>query len=121
MGRAKDALTSAISILNQNQKAKEMVEAIPKVICFDLEGEEEPFYVVVEGKQLNLTEAISGEPDIIVSGDAEEVAKIASREREITHPIAEGKISITKGKLSQMIVFDRVLSFRRREKGIIST
>jgi len=119
MGRAKDALASAISILNQNQKAKEMVEAMPKVVCFELEGEK-PFYVVVEGEQLNLTDAISGEPDIIVSGDADEVAKIARREREITHPIAEGKISITKGKLSQMIVFDRMLTFQGRKKTVTS-
>ena len=121
MGRAKDALASAVSSVNRNQKAKEMIEAVPRVICFDLEGEEGPFYVVVEGKQLNLMETISGEPDIIVSGDANQVAKIASREREITHPIAEGKISITKGKLSQMIVFDRVLTFQGRKKTVTST
>jgi len=121
MGRAKDALASAISILNRSQKAREMIEAMPKVVCFDLEGEEGPFYVVVEGEQLNLMEAISGEPEITVSGDANEVAKIASREREITHPIAEGKISITKGKLSRMIVFDRILSFQGRKKTVTST
>ena len=115
MGIAKEELSHAIPILNQNSRAKEMIGVLPKVIQFSLEGEEKAFSLVVEGDQLILDDTAKGNPEIIVSGDAGEVAKIFSREREITHPVAEGKVWISKGKLSQMIILDRVLNFRRKK------
>ena len=114
MGKSRDELTRAIPVLNQNPRAKEMMAAMPKTVKFDLKGEDKPFFVVVEGGALSLKDT-AGKPDIIVSGDSTEVAKVVSRQREITHPIAEGKIWVSAGKLSQMIVFDRVLAFQKRQ------
>ena len=114
MGRVRDELASVIPVLNQNPKAREVVKVLPRTICFDLKGEESKFCVVSTGDQMALQDLVSGEPDVVIYGDADEVAKIVQRKREITHPVAEGKVWVSKGKLSQMILFDRVLNFRPR-------
>ena len=115
MGRAREELERVVPILNQNPKAKEMMGALPAVVEFNLEGEEESFFVIVDGDQLSLAGTTERKPDIKVSGDADEIAKIVRREREIMHPIAEGKVWVSAGKLSQMVIFDRVLDFQRRK------
>ena len=117
MGQAQNELKSIISLLNDNPWAKEILDGWPRTINFELEGEEAPFHIIVEEGRIRVGEGTAGkEPDIIVRGDSGEVARVVRRERDITHPMAEGKLWVTKGKLSQLIIFDRILATAKRRR-----
>ena len=117
MAEVKDELERIIPLLNTNPKAKEVMDGWPRLIRFELEGEEQPFSLVVEqGQAKLLDDPASREPDIILLGSAKEFVRVVRRERDITHPIAEGTVWLGTGKLSQMIIFDRILAMSKRRK-----
>jgi len=113
MGKAREAMRDAISRLRDNPKAREIIQVLPRRIAFELEGEERPFALTVSDGELSLSDDVAG-ADIVVAGDAPEFARIVSREREVTHAVAEGKVRVSRGKLSQMILFDRLLNLARK-------
>jgi len=111
MGIVKDELAMVIPTLNQNPKAREIIWVLPSVIAFKLEGE--GFCMTIADGQVKL-EGLGPEPDIVVSGDASEFLKVITREKDITHVVAGGKVWVSQGKLSKMILFDRMLNLQRR-------
>ena len=116
MGKAKEAVREAIPRMNANPKSREIIQVLPRVIAFDLEGEGETFALVVKDSNAVILSDDTGDAEIVVGGDAAEFAKIVTREREVTHAVAEGKVWLTKGKLSRMILFDRLLNLSRKKR-----
>ncbi|MBI4290640.1 MAG: SCP2 sterol-binding domain-containing protein [Betaproteobacteria bacterium] len=114
MGKAKEALKEAVPRMNANPKAREIIQVLPRVIAFDLEGEGEPFALAVKDDDTVCLSDETRDSEIVVSGNAAEFAKIINREGEVTHAVAEGKIWVSKGKLSRMILLDRLLNLSRK-------
>jgi putative sterol carrier protein len=115
MGEGKDELKRVIPLFNDNPRAIEIMEGWPRTVLFDLNGEETPFYISVKEGRMSLAEGVPKEADIVVKGDGRELAKVVKRERDITHPIAEAILRVEKGKLSQLILFDRILATAKRK------
>lgn len=114
MGKVKESLKEAIPRMNANPKAREIIQVLPRAIAFDLEGEGETFALVVNQDDSVSLSGDSGNAEIVVSGDAAEFARIVTREREVTHAVAEGKVWVSRGKLSKMILLDRLLNLARK-------
>lgn len=109
MGETKKAFEEAIPGINRNNRAIDLMEAFPRVIQFDLDGEEGKIYLVVKKGKMALAEKISGEPDIIVSGETGPFAKVIKGGIDVTHPIARGQLTVKKGKISEMTLLNRIL------------
>ncbi len=117
MGEAKEALKKVVPQLDGNPWAKEIMEGWPRTVLFELDGEETPFYIVVKEGKMSFGDGVPGEADVVVRGEGKEFARVVRRERDITHPIAEARLRVEKGKLSQLIIFDRILATAKRKKG----
>lgn len=115
MGAGKAELKKAIPLFADNPKAVEIMEGWTKTVLFDLDGEESPFYISVKEGRMSLSDGVPLEADIVLKGDGRELAKVVKRERDITHPIAEASLRIDRGKLSQLILFDRILATAKRK------
>ena len=109
MGQAKEELLKIIPALNSSRKAGDMMKVFTRKIRFDLRSEENAFTLEIEKGQMKVTEDTTGEANIIVTGEAKEFAKVISAGVDVTHPIAFGHIVITKGKVSEMTLLNRIL------------
>ena len=115
MGQAKTALEELLPSINSSRSAKELMEAYPRKIKFELDGEKGPIYMVITQQQMALTETIVGEADIVAKGDGTEFSRVIRGEIDVTHLIARGQLTIKKGKISEMTLLNRILwSAKRR-------
>ncbi len=117
MGEGKKELLEKIPMLNSNRRAKNYMEAWPRIVQFELEGEEAPFFIVIEGGRIELKEGRHQKPNINIQGDAEEFGAVVRGEKDITHPLLFGKIWLSSGKNTEMITFSRILSSVTRKWG----
>lgn len=109
MGQAREELTKIIPVLNGARKAQGLMNTFSRKIQFDLAGEETSFRIEIEKGQMKLAVDSSGEADIIVTGEAKEFARVINDGVDVTHPIARGHLTITKGKISEMTLLNRIL------------
>ena len=109
MGKTFAAMERLVPRLNASRSAKNLMEAFPKIIQFDLKGEEGSFFITISGGQMTVTRGAPEKADILVVGDSEEFAKVAGGNLDVTHPIARGHITIEKGKISEMTLLNRIL------------
>jgi putative sterol carrier protein len=115
VGQAKTALEELLPLVNNSRSAKELMGAFPRTIQFELDGEQKPIYMVIAQQQMAMAETISGEADIVATGDGAELARVIRGEIDITHLIARGTLFIKKGKISEMTLLNRILwSVKRR-------
>ncbi len=114
MGKAKEDLARKIPLLNSSSGAREQMELWPKVVQLELEGEESPFYIVVEEGQMRLEEAPPRPPDIIISGDAQELVNVLAGEEDISQPIAHGRFKIRRGLVKEVMPLSRIFAYIRR-------
>ena len=109
MGQAKEEPMKIIPALNSSGKARDVMKVFARKIRFDLRGEGNAFNLEIDNGQMKVGEDTSGDADIIVTGDPKEFAKVISAGVDVTHPIAFGHIVITKGKVSEMTLLNRIL------------
>ena len=109
MGETFSEIVGLASQLNESGKARNLMQAFPRIIQFDLEGEESKFCMTIEGGRMTITKGVSEKADIVIAGDTREFAKVAKGELDVTHPIARGQITVTKGKVSEMTLLNRIL------------
>ena len=109
MGETKDALKEIIPILNSNPRSVDLMGAFTRVIRFDLDGEKGKFFMTIRKGRMALPKTVSKKVDIVVSGDTKEFARVVRGEIDVTHPIARGQLTITKGKVSEMTLLNRIL------------
>ena len=115
MGAARNELEKIIPLFTDNPRAIEIMEGWPRTVLFDLDGEQSPFYISVKEAKMSLAEGLPREADIVLRGESRELADVVKREKDITHPIAEATLRVERGRLSQLIIFDRILATARRK------
>ena len=109
MGQTKEELRKIIPVLNGAKKSSDLMKLFTRKIRFELAGEEKAFNLDIDKGQMKLTENGAGESDIVVTGDGNAFARVISAGVDVTHPIARGQIRITKGKISEMTLLNRIL------------
>ena len=114
MAQGKDDLKGIVPFLNENPKAMELMKVWPRKVQFELDSEASPFHIVIEQNSMSLFDGACKEPDIIVAGDAKEFANVVTGVKDITHPIAHGQLVVKKGKISEMVHFNRIVQLAKR-------
>ena len=115
MGESFTELTSLAARLNETRSAKNLMEAFPRTIEFDLKGEEGKFHLKIDAGKMSIVKGASKDADLAVAGDTLEFAKVARGKIDVTHPIAHGHLTVTKGKMSELTLLNRIIV--ARDKG----
>jgi putative sterol carrier protein len=114
MNHTMRALQSAIPRLNENKAARNLMEAFPRTVQLNLEGEARPLHLVIAGGRMELREGAALSADIVVVGETAEFARVVNGELDVSHPIAHGKLRVEKGKVSDMTLLTRILWSTKR-------
>ena len=109
MGETFSEIVGLASRLNESHSARNLMEAFPRTIQFDLEGEENKFYMTIEGGRMTILKGVTEKADILIAGDTKEFAKVVRGKLDVSHTIARGHITIEKGKVSEMTLLNRIL------------
>lgn len=117
MGEVRSEAEKLIPLINNNSAATKIMQSWPRSILLELEGEENPFYIIIEQGQMRVEETSHKEPDIIIEGSAIEIAKVFRGDKDITHPLAHGQIGLRRGKSLELVIFlSRILGAVHRKK-----
>lgn len=114
MGIGKEELTKTIGIASQSRRARQRAVEWNTVIQFELEGEEKPFCLVFNDGKGVVRDGAHIKPDIVVTGDTKDLARVATGDVSITHPIAQGKMRVARGKFLELIRLERVIMDARK-------
>jgi putative sterol carrier protein len=109
MGETFNEMVGLASRLNESRAAKNLMEAFPRTIELDLEGEEGKFYATIKGGRMTVVKGVPENADIVIDGDGPEFTKVVQGKLDVSHTIARGQIRITKGKVSEMTLLNRIL------------
>jgi putative sterol carrier protein len=115
MGATFDELLELASRLNESRSARSLMEAFPRTIEFDLEGEEGAFYMTIDGGRMSIAKGVPQKSDIVMAGDGNRFVKVVRGKLDVTHTLAQGHMRVTKGKVSEMTQFNRILVAANRE------
>jgi len=103
-----NALKRVAASLNQNPKARYLMEGFTRDIY--LVAEDEPVRVRIADGVMDVSKAPVGEPAIVVDvNDPSRFLPVIESGLDISHPIAEGAISVSRGKVSDLVLFNRIL------------
>ncbi len=117
MGEVRSEAEKLIPLINNNSAATKIMQSWPRSILLELEGEENPFYIIIEQGQMRVEETSQKEPDIVMEGSATEIAKVFRGDKDITHPLAHGQIGLRRGKSLELVIFlSRILGAVHRKK-----
>ena len=103
------ALSALLPKLNESRTARSLMEVFPRTIQFRLDGEDGPFYLQIAAGRATLAKGVADRIDLEAVGSSRELAKVLTEKVDVTHPIAEGHITIEKGKVSEMTLLNRIL------------
>lgn len=109
MGDALEAVKKAVGQINASEKAKYVITAWDAAIEFDLDGEDGPFHLLVKDAKIELAGGAAADPLVAVKGAADAVAKAARGEIDITHPVQRGQLKLAKGKMIDLIRYNRAV------------
>jgi putative sterol carrier protein len=109
MGVTFDEILGVALRLNESLAARSLMEAFPRTIEFDLEGEESRFYMTIDGGRMSIAKGIPEKSDIVMVGDGSQFVKVVRGKLDVTHTLAQGHMRVTKGKVSEMTLFNRIL------------
>ena len=109
MGETYNEIVGLASRLNESRSARNLMEAFPRTIQFNLTGEQGKFYMTIEGGKMAIKEGVREDADLLVAGDSAEFAKVVRGKLDVSHTIARGHIVIEKGKVSEMTLLNRIL------------
>jgi putative sterol carrier protein len=117
MGEAKSEVIKLVPLINSSSGAMKIMEGWPRSILLELDGEENPFFITIEQGKMRVEEKSNKEPDIIMLGDAREIAKVFRGDKDITHPLAHGQLRLKRGKSIELVIFlSRILGGVHRKK-----
>lgn len=103
------ALFALVPKLNESRTARALLEVFPKTIQFRLDDDAGPFYLRIAGGRVALEKGMAQNPEIEVAGSAREFARVITEKVDVTWPIAEGHVTVEKGKISQLTLLNRIL------------
>jgi hypothetical protein len=76
---------------------------------FNLDAEE-PFYLSIQDKKVNLNPGTMAEAEIVMSGDNKSIIKICQGKGDFTHAISREEIIVLKGKVMDIIRLTRAIT-----------
>jgi putative sterol carrier protein len=114
MDETKTALHAAIPQINESKAARNLMDAFRRTVQLRLQGEGGELCVVIDGGRMAVREGATAAPDLIVTGDTREFARVVKGDVDISHPIACGKLRVEKGKVSEMTLLNRILWATKR-------
>ncbi len=114
MAESFSELTGLAARLNESRTAKNLMEAFPRTIEFDLKGEDGKFFMKIDGGRMSIVKGAARNADIAVAGDTGEFAKVVRGKLDVTHPIAHGHLTVEKGKMSELTLLNRIFVAKDR-------
>ena len=118
MAEAKNKTEQIVPLLNASKKARKLMEVWPRVVELNLDGEEKPFFLVIEEGQAAVEESVEKSVDLVISGSDEAFMDVMAGKKDVTYPIAHGDLKLAKEKIPDIIAFSRILrTMERRVKG----
>lgn len=116
MAEAKSKTEKIVPLLNASSRAKELMEVWPRVLKLDLEGEEKPFYLVIDNGRAAVEESVDKPVDIVISGSNKAFIDVMGGRKDVTYTIAHGELKLAKEKIPDIIAFSRILRTTERRK-----
>jgi len=105
---------SALALqLNENRGARSLMEAFPKTIRVEADDGSSLNISFASGR-MAVAQGPGGEPDIIVQTQPLEFARVVRGELDYSHLMAHGTLRVTKGKVSDMVLLNRILWITKR-------
>lgn len=110
-----DEMEAIVSLLNASSAARNLMEAFPRVIEFTVPVEQSRFFIRIEDGQIALHDDFPNNPDLIVTvRDGPRFVQVLRGDLDISHPVAEGRLTVGHGKLSEMILLNRILAVAQK-------
>ena len=100
MAEAKNKTEQIVSLLNASPKANKLMEVWPRVMELDLEGEEKPFFLVIEEGRAAVEESVTKAVDLVISGSDKAFMDVMAGKKDVTYPIAHGQLQLAVDKPS---------------------
>ena len=105
------------SKMNANPRAVHLMEVFPRVVQFSVSEEDDQFFVRIENSRIELYESTANDPDLVVRIlNAAQFREVLHGKLDISHAFAQGNLTVQRGKLSEMILFSRIVSVAQRGK-----
>ena len=82
----------------------------------DLEGEERPFYLIVDKGQISVKEGVDNPVDMVISGNNEAFVDVITGRKDVTYAVAHGELKLAKEKIQDIIALSRILRTTGRRK-----
>lgn len=109
-GAARQEMGAIAERLNASPAARHLMEAFARVIGLDIAGET-PFFVRIEEGWMHIHDGVPNDPDLIVEiAAAGRFVEVLRGAVDVTHPIAEGVIILRRGRVSEMILLNRIFA-----------
>lgn len=106
-----DAMTRMAERLNANPKAGYLMGGFTRDVAFtDEEGRERFLVRILEGTMEVFWDREAEDGIIVRVADASRLLPVIQSGLDISHPIAEGAISVIRGKVSDLVLFNRILA-----------
>jgi hypothetical protein len=104
-----NALKQVAASLNENPKARYLMEGFTRDIY--LVAQDDPVRVRIADGLMYVAKAPIADAGIVVNvKDPSRFLLVIESGLDISHPIAEGAISISRGKVSDLVLFNRILA-----------
>jgi putative sterol carrier protein len=123
MRMAKESLNKILKKLNSNPKAQMVfvTNISGKDVDWDMIfqfnlNNEDPFYLEIKNRQVELFKGINNEAEIIMSGDPEAIVRICEGKGDFTHAISREQITVEKGKVMDVIRLTRAITIVLKSK-----
>lgn len=104
-----DALSALVPKLNGSRVARHLMEVFPRTIQFRLDDPAGPFHLRIAAGRAALGKGMADGADIEVAGSSREFARVITEKVDVTWPIAEGHVTVEKGKVSELTLLNRIL------------
>jgi len=107
-----------IDLINKTPKSKQVFESEDwrYTIQFKLDGEDDPFFLVVKD---GIGKVFVGEDinaDMLITGDSNSIIKISQGKGDFTHGISREEITVEKGKVFELMRISRAIGVALKEQ-----
>ena len=116
MAEAKSETEKVVPLINSSLRARQLMEVWSRVIKLDLEGEERPFYLVINNSRIEVKETVDKPVDIIILGSMTAFVDVVKGRKDVTYPVAHGQLKLSKEKIADIITLSRILRATERRK-----
>ena len=123
MGVAKENFEKVVEKMNANPKVEQVfiTDIAGKSVDWDMIFQfnldnEEPFFVEIKTRKVNLLDGKASEPDIVMIGDNNAIVRVCEGKGDFTHAISREEITVEKGKVIEVIRLTRAITTALKTK-----